>query len=80
MERCKGVWRGVTAGSTLRADLTFIVSVSLTYYLNSHFFNIISAILFFSKLLPENPSIHADSRKSKNIQAFVNTLDILESS
>ena len=29
MWRCKRVWRGVTAVSTLRDDLTFIVSVSL---------------------------------------------------
>ena len=28
----------------------------------------------------ENPSIHADSRNSKNIQGFVNTLDILGNS
>ena len=27
--RCKGVWSGVKAVSTLRDDLTFIVSVSL---------------------------------------------------
>ena len=49
-------------------------------FLNSHFPNIISAILSFSKLIPENPRIHAVSRNSKNIQGFVNTLDILESS
>ena len=49
-------------------------------YFNSHFPDIISAILSFSKLLPENPRIHADSRNSKNIQGFVNTLDILECS
>ena len=49
-------------------------------FLNSHFPNIISTILSFSKLLPENPRIHADSRTFKNIQGFVNTLDILESS
>ena len=30
--RCKGVWRGATAGSTLRDDLTFIESVSLRNY------------------------------------------------
>ena len=75
----------MTAVSTLRDDLTFIVSVCLRKYdnyifLNSHFPNIISTILFFSKLLPENPRIHADSRTFKNIQGFVNTLDILESS
>ena len=73
----------MTAVSTLRDDLTFIVSVSLRKYdifLNSHFPNIISTILSFSKLLPENPRIHADSRTFKNIQGFVNTLDILESS
>ena len=68
----------MTAVSTLRDDLTFIVSVSLRS--NSHFPNIISTILSFSKLLPENPRIHADSRTFKNIQGFVNTLDILESS
>ena len=72
----------MTAVSTLRDDLTSIVSVSLRKYifLNSHFPNIISTILSFSKLLPENPRIHADSRTFKNIQGFVNTLDILESS
>ena len=47
---------------------------------DSHFANIISAILSFSKLLPENQRIHADLRNSKNFQDFVNTLDILESS
>ena len=56
----------MTAVSTLRDDLTFP--------------NIISTILSFNKLLPENPRIHADSRTFKNIQGFVNTLDILESS
>ena len=70
----------MTAVSTLRDDLTFIVSVSLRKYDNSHFPNIISTILSLSKLLPENPRIHADSRTFKNIQCFVNTLDILESS
>ena len=73
----------MTAVSTLRDDLTFIVSASLRKYyifLNSHLPNIISTILSFSKLLPENPRIHADSRTFKNIQGFVNTLDILESS
>ena len=73
----------MTAASTLRDDLTFIMSVSLRKYdifLNSHFHNIISAILSFSKLLSENPRIHADSRNSKNIQGIVNTSDILESS
>ena len=77
------MWRGVTAVSTLRDDLTFIVSVSLRKYdifSYSHFPNIISAILSFSKLLPENPRTHADSRNSKNIQGFVNNLDILRSS
>ena len=29
---CKGVWRGVTAVSTLRDDFTFIESVSLRKY------------------------------------------------
>ena len=40
MERCngnlggvKGMWRGVTAVSTLRDNLTFIVSVSLKKYM-----------------------------------------------
>ena len=75
----------MTAVSTLRDDLTFIVSVSLRkydffFFLNSHFPNIISTIFSFSKLLPENPRTHADSRTFKNIQGFVNTLDILESS
>ena len=46
----------------------------------THFANIISAIFSFSKLLPEYPSAHADSRNSKNIKGLVNTLDILESS
>ena len=32
------------------------------------------------KCLPENPRIYAGSRTFKNIQGFVNTLDILESS
>ena len=59
------MWRGVTAVSTLGDDLTFII---------------ISAILSFSKLLPENSRIHAESRNSNNIQGFVNILDILESS
>ena len=74
------VWRDVTAVSTLRDDLTFIVSVSLRNMIYSHFSNNFSAIPSFSKLLPENPRIHAYSRHSKNIQGFVNTLDILESS
>ena len=72
------MWRGVTAVSTLRDDLTFIVSVSLRKYvyflkltLPKYYF-----IFSFSKLLPENSRIHADSRNSKNIQGFVNTLDI----
>ena len=45
----------MTAVSTLRDDLTFIVSMSLRKYvfLNSHFPNIISTIVSFSKLLPE---------------------------
>ena len=30
--RCKGVWRGVTAVSILRDNLTVIVSVSLRIY------------------------------------------------
>ena len=46
----------------------------------THTSPILSAILSFSKLLPENPRIHAFSRNSKNIQGFVNSLDILESS
>ena len=74
----------MTAVSTLRDDLTFNVSASLRkydiFFVNSHFPSIISTILSFSKLLPENPRIHADSRTFKNIQGFVNTLDILESS
>ena len=69
------MWRGVTAVSILRGNLTIIASVSLRKYdglfLNSHFPNFISTILSFSKLLPEN------SRNTKNIQGFVNTLDIL---
>ena len=32
MCKVKGVWRGVTAVSTLRDDLTFIVSVTLRKY------------------------------------------------
>ena len=44
-------------------------SVSLRRY--------ISTSLSFSKLLPENPRIHADSRNSKEIQGFVNTSDFL---
>ena len=77
----------MTAVSTLRDDLTLNVIFCvcefkkiLYIFLNSHFPNIISTILFFSKLLPENPRIHADSRTFKNIQGFMNTLGILESS
>ena len=73
--------RDVTAVSTLRDDLTFIVNVTLRKYdisYNSDFPIIISGILSFSKVLPENPRIHADSRNSKTIQGFVNTLDILK--
>ena len=47
--------------SILRGNLTVIVSVGLSKYDLSHFPNIISTILSFSKLLPENPRIHADS-------------------
>ena len=58
----------MTAVSTLRDDLTFIVSVSykkiMIYFLKL-------TILCFSKLLPKNPRIHADSRAFKNIQGFV---------
>ena len=61
----------MTAVSTLRVDLTFIVIYFLKLTLPQYYFN---------KLLPENPRIHADSRTFKNIQGFVNTLDILESS
>ena len=74
------VWRDVTAVSTLRDDLTFIVSVSLRKYDIFTLLQYFLAIPSFSKLLPENPRIHADSRHSKNIRGFVNTLDILESS
>ena len=68
--------------SKLRDDLTLFYCDKKIWYifLNSHFPNIISTILSFSKLLSENPRIHADSRNFKNIQGFVNTLDILESS
>ena len=61
----------MTAVSTLRDILTVIV--------HPHFPNIISAILYFRKLLPESPRIHADSRNSKNIKHFVNTFDNLAS-
>ena len=64
--------KGVTAVSTLRDDLTFIVNVSFPLYF--------STILSFSKLLPINLRIHEDSRTFKNIQGLVNTLDIPESS
>ena len=43
-------------------------------FLNSHFPNIISAILSFSKLLQENPRIHADSRNPKNTQGYLHGL------
>ena len=56
----------MTAVSTLRDDLTFIASVSL---------NIFPQYNFSHSFLPR---IYADSRNSKNIQGFVNTLDILE--
>ena len=76
------MWRGVTAVNTLRDYWTFIVSlrkydIFLKLTLPQY---IISAILSFRKLLPENPRIHADSRNSKNFQGFVNALDILGSS
>ena len=74
------MWRGVTAVSTLRGNLTVICECKFKkiryIFFNSHFPNIISIIFFFSKLLPESPRIHAGSRNSKNIQGFVNTLDI----
>ena len=52
------MWRGVTAVSTLRDDLTFIVSVS-------HFPNIISIILSFNKKIQEFMQIQELSRISK---------------
>ena len=83
--RCKGVRRGVTAVSTLRDNLTFIVSVSLRKY------DIFYMIYFLKLTLPQYYFNHsflqqAFTRKSKNscrfknIQGFDNTLDILDSS
>ena len=72
----------MTAVSMLRGNLTVITSVSLRkyyYFLKLTLPNILSTILSSSKLLLENPRILADSRTSKNIQGFVNTLDILGS-
>ena len=76
------MWRGVTAVSILRDDLTFIVSVSLRkYYLKltlpQYYFRYFFLQQAFTK---KKKRIHADSRNSKNIQGFVNTLDILGSS
>ena len=73
------VWRGVTAVSTLRNNLSYCeCEFQKILYIPQYF----SAILSFSKLLPENSTNHADSRNSKNIQGFVNIwifLKVLES-
>ena len=37
-------------------------------------------LYFFLQAFTRNPRIHAESRTYKNIQGFMNTLDILESS
>ena len=74
----------MTAVTTLRDDLTFIVVVSLRKY---DIFSLThTSPILFQTLFPsasfyqKKPRIHADSRNSKNIQCFVNTLDILQSS
>ena len=75
-ERCDGL-------VFLGGGFCFFLIRSLRKYdilSKTHTSPILSAILSFSKLLPENPRIHAFSRNSKNIQGFVNSLDILKRS
>ena len=70
----------MTAVSTLRDDLTFIVSVSMIYFLKLTLpqYHVSHSFLqqAFTKKIPR---IHADPRNSKNIRGFVNTLKVLES-